>query len=46
VPPNPLEGLTYDSAYIRDFLDTISGPIVLVGHHWTAGQRGAGNLHG
>jgi pimeloyl-ACP methyl ester carboxylesterase len=34
VPPNPLLGITYDSAYIRDFLDTISGPIVLVGHSY------------
>jgi pimeloyl-ACP methyl ester carboxylesterase len=34
VPPNPLLGLTYDSAYIRDFLHTISGPIVLVGHSY------------
>jgi pimeloyl-ACP methyl ester carboxylesterase len=34
VPPNPLEGLTYDAASIQDFLDTISGPIVLVGHSY------------
>jgi len=34
VPPNPLLGLTYDSAFIRDFLRTISGPIVLVGHSY------------
>jgi pimeloyl-ACP methyl ester carboxylesterase len=34
VPPNPLEGLTYDSASIQDFLDTISGPIILVGHSY------------
>jgi pimeloyl-ACP methyl ester carboxylesterase len=34
VPPNPLEGLTYDSATLRDFLDTISGPVVLVGHSY------------
>jgi pimeloyl-ACP methyl ester carboxylesterase len=33
-PPDPLQGLTYDSAYLRDFLDTISGPIVLVGHSY------------
>ena len=30
VPPNPLEGLPTDSAAIRDFLDTISGPVVIV----------------
>jgi pimeloyl-ACP methyl ester carboxylesterase len=34
VPPNPLEGLTYDSASIRDFLHSISGPIILVGHSY------------
>ena len=34
VPPNPLLGISYDSAYIRDFLDTISGPIILVGHSY------------
>jgi pimeloyl-ACP methyl ester carboxylesterase len=34
VPPNPLRGVQYDSAYLRDFLSTISGPIVLVGHSY------------
>jgi len=34
VPPNPLLGLTYDSAFLRDFLHTISGPIILVGHSY------------
>ena len=34
VPPNPLEGLTYDAAAIRDFLDTIPGPVILVGHSY------------
>jgi len=33
-PPNPLQGLTYDSAFLADFLHTISGPIVLVGHSY------------
>jgi pimeloyl-ACP methyl ester carboxylesterase len=33
-PPNPLQGLTYDSAYLADFLHSISGPIVLVGHSY------------
>jgi pimeloyl-ACP methyl ester carboxylesterase len=31
---HPLLGLGYDSAYIRDFLDTISGPVILVGHSY------------
>jgi len=34
VPPNPLQGLTYDPAYLADFLHSISGPIVLVGHSY------------
>ncbi|MDT4904152.1 MAG: hypothetical protein QOF92_2391 [Pseudonocardiales bacterium] len=33
-PPNPLQGLDYDPAYLADFLHTISGPIVLVGHSY------------
>jgi pimeloyl-ACP methyl ester carboxylesterase len=32
--PNPLRGLPYDSAYLADFLHSISGPIVLVGHSY------------
>ena len=31
-PPNQLTGLANDSAAIADFLHTITGPIVLVGH--------------
>jgi pimeloyl-ACP methyl ester carboxylesterase len=34
VPPNPLLGLSYDPEYLRDFLDTISGPVILVGHSY------------
>jgi pimeloyl-ACP methyl ester carboxylesterase len=34
VPPNPLQGLTYDSRTLAGFLGTISGPIVLVGHSY------------
>jgi pimeloyl-ACP methyl ester carboxylesterase len=36
VPPNPLRGVQYDSADLRDFLGTIKGPIVLVGHSYGA----------
>jgi pimeloyl-ACP methyl ester carboxylesterase len=32
--PNPLRGLTSDAADVADFLRTISGPIVLVGHSY------------
>jgi pimeloyl-ACP methyl ester carboxylesterase len=34
VPPNPLRGVSYDSAYLSDFLSTISGPVVLVAHSY------------
>jgi pimeloyl-ACP methyl ester carboxylesterase len=34
VPPNPLRGLASDAAYLADFLNTIKGPIVLVGHSY------------
>jgi pimeloyl-ACP methyl ester carboxylesterase len=33
-PPNPLRGLTSDAEYLRSFLSTISGPIVLVAHSY------------
>src|SRR5690348_13056344 len=33
-PPNPLQGLIYDSAYLADFLHSIAGPIILVGHSY------------
>ena len=33
-PPKPLRGVSCDSAYLSDFLSTISGPIVLVGHSY------------
>lgn len=32
--PNPLRGLTSDAAYIASFLNTITGPIILVGHSY------------
>ena len=32
--PNPLRGLSSDSATLADFLSKISGPIVLVGHSY------------
>jgi pimeloyl-ACP methyl ester carboxylesterase len=34
VPPNPLRGLSSDAAYLAGYLDTIPGPIVLVGHSY------------
>jgi pimeloyl-ACP methyl ester carboxylesterase len=33
-PPNPLQSLSGDAGTIADFLKTISGPIVLVGHSY------------
>jgi pimeloyl-ACP methyl ester carboxylesterase len=34
VPPNPLQGLVTDDASIADFLHSITGPVVLVGHSY------------
>jgi pimeloyl-ACP methyl ester carboxylesterase len=33
-PPNPLRGVSADAAYMRHFLSTIKGPVVLVGHSY------------
>jgi pimeloyl-ACP methyl ester carboxylesterase len=33
-PPNPLRGLTSDSAYIASYLKQVSGPVILVGHSY------------
>ena len=33
-PPNPLRGVSYDSTYLADFLSTVAGPVVLVGHSY------------
>jgi pimeloyl-ACP methyl ester carboxylesterase len=33
-PPDPLRGLAYDSSYLSDFLKTITGPVILVGHSY------------
>jgi pimeloyl-ACP methyl ester carboxylesterase len=33
-PANPLRGLASDAAYLRSILETIDGPIVLVGHSY------------
>lgn len=46
---NPLRGLTADSDYVRSVLQTISGPIVLVGHSYggaviTNAARGVPNV--
>ena len=32
--PNPLRGLSYDAAQVRALLESIEGPIVLVGHSY------------
>jgi pimeloyl-ACP methyl ester carboxylesterase len=34
VPPDPLRGLANDSATLADFLKTIPGPVILVGHSY------------
>jgi len=33
-PANPLRGVTTDADYLRAFLGTLSGPVVLVGHSY------------
>ncbi|GAB2997073.1 alpha/beta hydrolase [Streptomyces pseudoechinosporeus] len=33
-PPVPLRGLASDAAYVRSVLDSIEGPVVLVGHSY------------
>ena len=33
-PPNPLRGVTADSAYIASLLNQIDGPVLLVGHSY------------
>ena len=33
-PANPLRGLQFDAAYVRSFLETLEGPVVLVGHSY------------
>lgn len=32
--PDPLRGLDDDAAYLKDFLGTVTGPIILVGHSY------------
>jgi pimeloyl-ACP methyl ester carboxylesterase len=32
--PDPLRGLADDAAYLKDFLSTVTGPIILVGHSY------------
>ena len=33
-PPNPLRGLTFDTAYVASVLNQIDGPVLLVGHSY------------
>lgn len=33
-PPNPLRGLTNDAAYLKSFVGSIEGPVLLVGHSY------------
>ena len=47
--PNPLRHLTDDAAYLADFLQTIRGPIVLVGHSYggaVIGNAATANVQG
>ena len=33
-PPNPLRGISYDSAYVTSFIKQIPGPVLAVGHSY------------
>ncbi|MFD1277581.1 esterase/lipase family protein [Streptomyces kaempferi] len=47
-PATPLRGLSSDSAYLADYLKTIKGPIVLVGHSYGGSvitDAATGNSH-
>jgi pimeloyl-ACP methyl ester carboxylesterase len=47
-PAVPLRGLSSDAAYLADYLKTINGPIVLVGHSYGGSvitQAATGNSH-
>jgi pimeloyl-ACP methyl ester carboxylesterase len=33
-PPNPLRGIAQDAAYLRSYLDTVSGPVILAAHSY------------
>jgi pimeloyl-ACP methyl ester carboxylesterase len=47
-PPNPLQGLANDTATIANFLSSITGPIVLVGHSYggaVISNAAVGNSH-
>ncbi|MFJ5216281.1 alpha/beta fold hydrolase [Streptomyces sp. NPDC088354] len=47
-PANPLRGLTSDSAYLADYLKTVHGPVVLVGHSYGGSvitNAATGNTH-
>jgi pimeloyl-ACP methyl ester carboxylesterase len=50
-PPNPLRGVTADSAYVAAVLEQIDGPVLLVGHSYggaviTNAAAGAANVRG
>jgi pimeloyl-ACP methyl ester carboxylesterase len=50
-PPNPLRGLTTDSAYLASVLPQIDGPVLLVGHSYAGAvisnaATTAGNVRG
>ncbi|MFE2050869.1 alpha/beta fold hydrolase [Streptomyces sp. NPDC059459] len=47
-PANPLRGLTSDANYLRSFLESVEGPIVLAGHSYggaVISEAAAGNTN-
>jgi pimeloyl-ACP methyl ester carboxylesterase len=50
-PPNPLRGITHDSAYVASFINQIPGPVLAVGHSYggaviSNAATGLGNVVG
>ena len=33
-PPNPLRGISHDSAYVASFIEQVPGPVLAVGHSY------------
>src|SRR6187551_1847586 len=50
-PPNPLRGISYDSAYVASFIKQVPGPVLAVGHSYggaviSNAATGLGNVVG
>src|SRR6201986_5061678 len=50
-PPNPLRGISHDSAYVASFIRQVDGPVLAVGHSYggaviSNAATGLGNVVG